>query len=122
METQVKTMGYFLEMDGGIIQKIAIYNRFSSIGDGCYAEICGGFIEGVYQWSSHNIDYIDECENQKYVGWTIYFDGGAIRRVYIPKWVMNIEPKDFKHAKALYCKYLLEDVTFNTSEKANPNF
>lgn len=115
-------MRYLLEVDGSIILKIGIYNKFSNIGDSVYSEICGGFIEGVYQWSSHNIDYIAECENQKYVGWTIYFNGGAIRRVYIPQWVMNVEPKNFKHAKALFCKYLLEDGRFNTSEKANLYF
>jgi hypothetical protein len=33
---------------------------------------------------------------------------------------MKIQAKDFKHAKALFNKYLLQDVKFNQSEQANP--
>ena len=82
--TKEKDFNYYLQLDGGIIFNVAIYNRFSSIGDSCYADICGGFIEGVYQWADH-----------------------------------NIKPTDFKHAKNLFSKYLLEDVKFNNSEEAN---
>ena len=67
METQVtKSMDYFLGLDGHIAFNLAIYNRFSSIGDSCYSEICGGFIEGVYQWATHNILGVMECKNHKY--------------------------------------------------------
>jgi hypothetical protein len=116
----MKTMNQYLEMDGGIIFNIAIFNRFSRIGDGCYSDICGSFIEGVYQWAEHNLSHIDESENHKYYGWTIHTNCGSVRRVYIPKWVMKIQAKDFKHAKALFNKYLLQDVKFNQSEQANP--
>lgn len=112
----------YLDQDGGIAFNVAAYNRFSSIGDSVYSEICGGFIDGVYQWADHNIDYVEDCENQKYYGFTIHFQGGVKRRVYIEKWVMNIEPKNFKHAKCLFGKYLKEDVKFNQSEEANPMY
>ena len=115
----MKTMNEYLEMDGGIAFNIAIFNRFSSIGDSCYRDICGSFIEGVHQWAQHNLSHIDYSENAKYVGWTIHTNCGAIRRVYIPQWVMKVQPKDWKHAKALFNKYLLEDVKFNQSQIAN---
>jgi len=113
--TSTKTMNDYLEMDGGIAFDIAIFNRFSSIGDSCYSEICGGFVEGVCQWAQHNIDWVDETANAKYTGWTIHFNGGAIRRVYIENWVMNITPKDWGHAKNLFRKYLKEDSKFNNA-------
>jgi hypothetical protein len=118
----MKTFNDYLEMDGGIAFNLAIYNRFSNIGDQVYSEICGGFIEGVYQWADHNIDYVDDCENDKYVGYTITFNDGQIRRVYIEKWVMNIQPKNWKHAKSLFGKYLKEDYKFNTSKEAQPQY
>jgi hypothetical protein len=114
----METMQEYLDLDGGIIFNICLYNRFSSIGDSCYSDICGGFIEGVYQWADHNIYSVDESENQKYIGWTINFNG-AIRRVYIEKWVMAIAPKNFRHARALFSKYLRSDEKFNTSPEAN---
>jgi hypothetical protein len=117
--TKEKDFNYYLQLDGGIIFNVAIYNRFSSIGDSCYADICGGFIEGVYQWADHNIESVDDVANAKYQGWVITFNGGVVRRVYIPIWVMEIKPTDFKHAKNLFSKYLLEDVKFNNSEEAN---
>ncbi len=111
-------MKKFIDLDGGIIFNLAIFNRFSSIGDSCYSDICGGFIEGVYQWSSHNIEYVDECGNDKFIGWTITFTNGATRRVYIEKWVMNITPKNFKHAKCMFNKYLKSDEKYNNSKEA----
>lgn len=123
METQAtKSMDYFLELDGHIAFNLAIYNRFSSIGDSCYSEICGGFIDGVYQWATHKIFDVMECKNHKYTGWTITFNNGfgyTQRRVYIPNWVMDIAPKDWKHAKSLFNKYLMEDVKFNDQQRMN---
>jgi hypothetical protein len=116
--SNVKSFQEYLEMDGSIAFNLAIYNRFSSIGDSAYAEICGGFIEGVYQWSDHNINYVDESQNAKYYGYTIHFNGGATRRVYIEQWVLNIQPKNWKHAKSLFNKYLKEDNKYNTSDIA----
>ena len=108
METSTKTMTMndYLEMDGNIGFDLAIFNRFSSIGDSCYSEICGGFIEGVYQWASHNIYDFHESANQKYTGWTIHFENGSIGKVYIENWVMDIQPKNWKHAKNMFNKYL----------------
>ncbi len=114
----MKTMEEYLEMDGGIIFNISLFNRFSSIGDSCYSEICGGFIEGVYQWATHNIYNIMESANSKYTGWTIEFGNGATRRIYIENWVMRITPKDFKHAKNLFSKYLRSDEKYNNSVEA----
>ena len=119
--TTTKTFNDYLQMDGGIAFNIAIYNRFSSIGDSVYSEICGGFIEGVYQWADHNIDYVMDSENDKYYGYTITFTNGATRRVYIENWVLNIQPKDWKHAKALFNKYLKQDVKYNQSKEAMSN-
>jgi hypothetical protein len=117
-----KTFNDYLNMDGGIAFNLAIYNRFSNIGDSVYSEICGGFIDGVYQWADHNIDYVVDSENEKYHGYTIHFTNGTIRRVYIENWVLNIVPKDWKHAKALFNKYLKEDTKFNLSEQANMSY
>lgn len=103
----MKSMTQFLEMDGALAFNLAIFNRFSSIGDSSYSEICGGFIEGVYQWATHNIDDVVESKNQKYTGWTIHF-GHKVRQVYIPNWVMEIKPKNWKHAKNLFNKYLMQ--------------
>jgi hypothetical protein len=105
----------YLEMDGNIAFNLAIYNRFSSIGDGVYAEICGGFIEGVYQWATHHIMSVEECQNEKYTGWTVRFEHTE-RRVYIPNWVLNITPSSWKHAKNLFNKYLQEDIKFNQTQ------
>ena len=113
-----KTMNDYLEMDGGIAFDIAIFNRFSSIGDSCYAGICGGFIEGVSQWAQHNIYSVDETANSKYTGWTIHFNSGATRRVYIENWVMEIAPKNWAHAKNMFKKYLKEDTKYNNSQEA----
>jgi hypothetical protein len=118
MVTSTTTMDQYISMDDSTILKIALFNRFSSIGDSCYSEICGGFLEGVHQWSQHNIDWIHETANQKYTGWTIHFENGATRRVYIENWVMDKEPKDYKHAKNLFTKFLKSDERFNNSEKA----
>ena len=124
MKNTQKTMSDFLGMDGNIAFNMAIYNRFSSIGDSCYSEICGGFIEGVYQWADHNICYVTESENAKYIGYTIAFNdnsgyGHVLRRVYIERWVMNIVPKDWKHAKSMFNKFLKEDVKFNEAQREN---
>jgi hypothetical protein len=57
------------------IQLWLSYNRFSSIGDSSYSEICGGFIEGVYEWANHNQSCgVTESANAKYIGYTIFFN------------------------------------------------
>lgn len=117
-----KTMSDFLEMDGNIAFNLAIYNRFSSIGDSSYSEICGGFIEGVYEWANHNICGVTKSENAKYIGYTIIFNddygyGQVLRRVYIERWVMNIVPKNWGHAKSMFNKFLKEDVKFNQAQR-----
>ena len=106
MTTQDLTMNGFLAMDGYLAFNIALWNRFSQIGDRDYLEICGSFIEGVYQWADHNIDFWDECSNKKYTGWTIHFSNGHTEQVYIENWVMDSKPTGWKHAKNLFNKYL----------------
>ena len=112
------TMQQLLEQDGHLGFNLAIHKRFSSIGDSAYTEICGGFIEGVYQWATHNISDVIESSNDKYTGWTIHFEGGTTRRVYIPNWVMSIIPTGWGHAKNIFSKYLIEDHKYNSSEGA----
>jgi hypothetical protein len=102
----MKNFNEYLEMDGNLAFNLAIYNRFSLVTDQIYTEICGGFIEAVYQWSDHNIEDIIECANSKYTGWTIRFENGCEGKVYIENWVLNIAPKNWKHAKCLFNKYL----------------
>lgn len=102
----MKTMQYLLFVDGSMAFNIAIYNRFSTLEDRDYTGICGGFIEGVQQWAYHNIDDVVESSNKKYTGWTITFESGKKEQVYIENWVMDIIPNDWKHAKALFNKYL----------------
>lgn len=97
----------FLDADGGIALKLAIHKLFSDLGDDMYTEVCGGFIEGVYQWSEHNIYDIVESENVRFLGWTICFSDGKLRRMYIEKSTIDfIEKKatDWKHAKNIFCK------------------
>ena len=112
------TMQQLLEQDGNLGFNLAIHRRFSSIGDSAYTSICGGFIEGVYQWATHNISHVDETTNEKYTGWTIHFEGGTTKRVYIPNWVMAITPTGWSHAKNIFSKWLLEDTKYNTSEQS----
>lgn len=120
MNNSQKTMKDYLEMDGNIAFNMAIYNLFASYEDRSYSEICGGFREGVYQWADHNIEDVIECENSKYIGWTIILGSGygtKERRMYIEKWVMNIKPTSWKHAKALFNKYVREDGKFNQAQR-----
>jgi len=108
-QNDMKTMEQYLEQDGSLAFSLAIYNRFNRIGDNVYSEIGGGFIHGVYQWANHNIDNIIECKNSKYFGWTIFLGSGphiVERKVYIPRWVMEVKPKNWNHAKSLFNKYL----------------
>lgn len=102
----MKTFNDYLEMDGDLAFNLAIYNQFSMATDQIYSEICGGFIEGVYQWADHNIEDVIECANTKYTGWTIRFENGNEGKVYIENWVLDITPKNWKHAKCLFNKYL----------------
>lgn len=112
----LKSMNDYLQMDGGIIFNMALYNRYSTIGDLAYDEICGNRIEAIYQWADHNIQDVNEVANHKYTGWIVTFSSGyesCERKVYIPNWVMDIMPKDFKHAKALFNKYLMQVPAYN---------
>ena len=101
-----KDFRYFLFLDGDIAFNIAVYNRFSGVGDNSYFEVCGGFIEGVYQWATHNIVAVVESCNDKYTGWTLTFDNGTEKRVYIPNSVLAVAPKNWRHAKNIFNKYL----------------
>jgi hypothetical protein len=110
----METFNNFLELDGNIAFNLAIYRRFSSIGDSCYSSICGGYTDGVYQWATHNIYGVAECKNKKYTGYTISFANGEERKVYIENSILAIIPKDWKHAKNLFNKYLKEVPAVNS--------
>ena len=58
----------------------------------------------------------NESYNKKYTGYTITSSNNSTKRVYIENWVLNIEPKDWKHAKSLFDKYLKKDTKYNESE------
>ena len=67
---------------------------------------------------------VTPSENAKYIGYTIAFNdnsgyGQVLRRVYIERWVMNIVPKNWKHAKSMFNKFLKEDVKFNQAQREN---
>jgi hypothetical protein len=108
----MKTMTEYLEMDSNIAFLIAIYKRFvMPETHDVYTSVSGGFVNAVYDWSTHNISTWDECKNDKYTGFTVYWnDNGAgeprVERVYIPNWVMEATPKNWGHAKNLFNKYL----------------
>jgi len=108
----MKKASEYLNQDGRLILNLAIYNHFSNIGDSVYSEICGGFIEGVYQWATHNIDDITECKNDKFTGWTISFCGGEIeRKIYIENRILDFisdKCKGWGHAKNVFIKYVKE--------------
>ncbi len=106
-----------LEKDGSIGFYLAIAKRFAGMSISEYTEICGSYIEGVYQWKDHNIYNVEECQNSKFYGWTITFESGKKIRVYIPLWVMDYKAQDWKHAKNLFNKYLLEDDKFNYAKE-----
>ncbi len=104
------TMQEYLEMDNNMAFNIALYKRYACVGNG-YSEICGSFIEGVIQWAYHHISHITETGNSKYHGWIITFEDGSMStqegKVYIPNWVMEIKPKNWRHAKNMFNKYLI---------------
>jgi hypothetical protein len=72
-----------------------------------YAEICGGFYDGVHQWISHNVVDVNEVENSKFRGYTITTDTDEQIQLYIPMWVLNKDVgSDWKFAKNMFCKFL----------------
>jgi hypothetical protein len=92
----------YIKQDGGLILNLAIHRHCSDIGDGVYSEICGGFIEGVYQWATHNIVDIIETSNEKYTGWTVHFTNGNTRQFYMKNGVLDYiadKCKGWRHAK-----------------------
>ena len=107
----MKTLrNHYLDLDGGIIFKIGASRYAQQLGMGdTYSDICGSWIEGVYQWADHYLGDIEEVSNHKYTGWkcTIgdYVDSYEVK-LYIPNWVLDTEVKDFKHTKNLFNKYL----------------
>ena len=107
----MKTLrNHYLDLDGEIIFKIGVSRFAQQVGMGdTYSDICGSWIEGVYQWATHYLENVDEVSNDKYTGWicTIgdYEEQHEVK-LYIPNWVLDTEVKDFKHAKNLFNKYL----------------
>lgn len=94
------------QSNGSLILNCAITNKWGS-DISVYAEICGGYNEGVLQWVTHNIDSIDTCENQKYRGYTIHDSNGNQHKFVIPKWVLNKDVgNNWKYAKNIFNKFL----------------
>jgi len=107
----MKKANEYLNQDGQLILNLAAYNHFSNITDSVYSEICGGFIEGVYQWATHNIDSFDQCRNEKFTGWTIQFNNGQERKIYIENRILDFisnKCKGWGHAKNVFNKYVKE--------------
>lgn len=72
-----------------------------------YADVCGGFYDGVLQWISHNIVDVNEVENSKFRGYTITTESNEEVQLYIPMWVLNKDVgSDWKYAKNMFCKFL----------------
>ena len=111
----------YLNSDGQMILAIIAKSFFGNIGDNDYAEICGSWIEGVMQWFWHNIDYIETATNANYTAFKFVFgdDCGISkeRAVFIQNWVLNIEPKNWGHTKALFKKYVKEHTRFNDKQR-----
>lgn len=101
-----KTLNHYLQVDGHIAFYLAIYNRCSDIGDRVYTEICGGFIEGVHQWATHNIEDTIRDEQRGLIIWTIRFTNGSERRFSIPDCMGDYLMNDWKHAKNFINKFL----------------
>lgn len=97
----------YLEKDGELVLLIGFANVLPELGTmDTYSSICGSWVDGVYQWASHNIYNVSEVSNSKYTGWIITTSDGSEYKVYIPNWVLNLQPKNWKHAKNLFKKYL----------------
>lgn len=108
------TFNDYLQKDGQIAVSIALFNRFSDIGDKSYIEICGGFIEGVYQWATHNITTVEWCFDEKNTYLIVDFENGTSKQVYISNNILSITPSNWLHAKNLFNKYLKVDYKFNS--------
>jgi hypothetical protein len=104
----MKTFNDYLEMDGSIAFNVAIYNSVATIeSHSAYTEICGSFYEAVYAWADHNIYSIDEEKTNKNTWFRVFFGQGEKEQIfYIPNWVLEVQPKNWAHAKNLFCKYL----------------
>ena len=106
----MKTLAYFLEMDGQGLLKLAFFNVLGSYE---YVEICGSRLDASHQWCDHNVIDIEEKSNSKYVGWVVHrYDecgigcGEVNHKFYVPSWLLEVKVKDWKHAKNLFNKYI----------------
>ena len=93
--------------NGNIILGIAISGRVSDkIGElSTYSSISGSFIDGIYQWMTHYVDGWNEVSNKKYTGYVLYAKGKEYKFV-IENYFMDLQVKDWKHAKNMFHKYL----------------
>ena len=110
-EKILKDVRHYIKEDNDFLISLAVYNTYSLPCAKAYNYICGGFIEGVHEWASDNIDFIQISTNKKYTGYTIYmFDSyGAStieKRLYIENKILNIKPQNWQHAKNVFNKYL----------------
>lgn len=74
-----------------------------------YSSICGGYVEGVQQWCTHNVEDIVEAENWKYVGWSVTLaDKEKPLQIFIKKSALDYIGSScttFKHAKNTFAKH-----------------
>jgi len=102
-----ETLNYDVE-NGNLILGLGFSSKLSNkVGElSAYAGICGSYYDGVHQWMTHNIDSWDECANEKYTGYTVFAEDAEVYRLVIENRIMDLEVKDWKHAKNLFTKYL----------------
>lgn len=104
--TTTNTMMDMIFSDSDMAFKIVMFNRLRGMNTDAYFEIGGSWIEGVMLWAEHTLESIVHSENHKYHGWTVMLENGNIVRVVVPRWVMEVTPKGWQHAKNLFNKYL----------------
>ena len=98
----MKTLATFLEMDNDMMLKTSI---FTICGDSEYIGICGNRYDAAMTWFDHNVSYFDEVSNAKYTGWVLTLENRELK-FYVPNWVLNVKPTDWRHANNLFRKYI----------------
>ena len=97
----MKTVKHFVEKDNNTAFDLVLFNKLNSgfIGTGCN-------IETAWAWVKQKIKWIEECENEKYIGWVVTLNNEDVFKLYITKNIYNLKAKDWNHGKNLFNKYL----------------
>ena len=82
-------------------------------GDSFYVEVAGGCeVTGAHDYYSHEMldAWLDGCENDKYVGWSVIYNDGREFHMASPKWVIDFiasgKTKNWRHTRNLFMKNL----------------